>query len=124
MRRFLRFGLVGAMSNLTLFLVFLGVVWLGAWPWLASGVLYVVGLVANYFLHRHFSFGSDATHRRDIPSFATAYGLGLVATVGIVYLLAPEIGPPLSQVVATISAAVVIYTTLVVLKFGDGEALP
>ena len=112
------------MSNLALFVVFLGVVWLGAWPWLASGLLYLIGLVANYFLHRRFSFGSNARHRSDIPAFVIAYGLGLVMSVGIVFFLAASIGPAMAQVLAIFLTAIVIYATLALLGFGARKASP
>lgn len=114
-----RYGIVGAGTNLSLYLLFLLFVWGGTPPVFTSGMCYVLGVAMSYLLNRHWTFASTTTHRRDLPRFILAYGVGLAVTlVAMTFLVAP-LGAAVAQIVTIVLAALSIFSTLMLLRFGQ-----
>ena len=63
MQRFSRYAIVGVGSNLTLYVLFLGLVWIGLAPVLVSGLCYVLGVLISYLLNRFWTFSSQSLPR-------------------------------------------------------------
>ena len=117
-RRLVRYGVVGLGTNGAFYLGFLGLLWAGMAPVLASAVTYVCGVIFSYLLNRRWTFDSQAGHRRDLPRFLAAYGIGLIVTVISMSLLTQWIAPAWAQLVTVGIAALSIYASLRVLSFG------
>ena len=116
--RFGRYALVGIGTNGTLYLTFLGLVWLGVAPLAASAMCYVLGVLASYVLNRSWTFASTSSHARDSVRFLVAYGIGLLVTMISMYLLVDPLGPAIAQFLTIGITAVAIFSTLELLKFG------
>lgn len=116
--RLTRYGIVGAGSNVTVYLVFLGLVAARIEPVVATGVCYGVGLVLGYLLHRTVTFRSEAPHSRDGWRFGVAQLAGFLAAIACMGALKAPLGPALAQVAVILVAAMVIYGVLFALRFG------
>lgn len=117
--RLLRYGLVGLLTNGSIYLLFLALIWAGLHPVLASGLCYGLGVTLSYLLNRRWTFDSQGQHRQDLPRFILAYGIGLLVTLvsmwGLIQIMAPEF----AQLVTAGITAGSIYTSLRVLRFGQ-----
>ena len=113
-----RYGLVGLVSNLTLYAVFVALVWLGVGAVLAAGLCYVIGFCLNYLLHRRFTFDSRDPHARDLPKYLAAYATGFGATLIFIALLTLILRPEIAQLVNMLATALVIYAMLRLLRVG------
>ena len=117
-QRFRRYVITGLGTNGALYLLFLLLIWLRLPPVAASALCYVIGVAASYLINRTWSFSSDRPHSSDAPKFLAAYGAGLAMTVLAMMLLTGPLGPALAQILTIGLAAVPIYSTLELLRFG------
>lgn len=115
-----RYGLVGIISNLMVYCVFVALIWASVPPVWAAAMCYVLGLTVSYLINRRWSFESTASHRSDLLRFLLAYGVGLVATLVFISMLTLVFRPEIAQVINIVLTAVVIYVCLRVLRFGSG----
>lgn len=120
-QRLFRYGSVGIITNVTLYLVFILFLRLGLTPSVAAGVCYGLGVGISYLLNRRWTFSSTDSHRRDIPKFILAYGVGLVSTMLTITLLILWLPPELAQIVNIGLTALVIYVSLRFFRFGQQE---
>jgi putative flippase GtrA len=114
-----RYSLVGAGINAALYLVFLILVQAGQEPILISALVYIVGINVSYLLNRLWTFSSRSSHSKDIPRFLIAYTLGLGATIISMSLLVDTLGSAAAQVITIVIAALTIYGSLCLLRFGQ-----
>lgn len=117
--RLTRYALVGLLTNGSIYLLFLAMIWAGLYPVLASGLCYGLGVALSYLLNRRWTFDSQGGHSRDLPRFILAYGAGLLVTLGAMWILIRVMAPELAQLVTVGIAAVSIYTCLRLLRFGQ-----
>lgn len=117
--QFGRYGSVGLVTNGTAYVVFLLLVWGGLHPVLASGLCYCLGLAMSYALNRRWTFRSVTTHRRDLPRFLLAYGIGFFFAVGCIAVCLIWLSPAFAQLVTIGLTAIVVYGTLRLLRFGQ-----
>jgi putative flippase GtrA len=120
-RRFLRYGMVGVISNLMLYGLFVSLVWFGTGPVFTAGLCYVLGVALSYLLNRRFTFASTARHGHDLPKFLLAYGIGFVATLIFIAALVRVLRPEVAQIVNIGLTAVVIYASLRLMRFGQNR---
>jgi putative flippase GtrA len=113
-----RFGIVGIGTNISLYLVFLGLIWVNLDPVLASGLCYGLGVVLSYLLNRSWTFASQGSHSRDLPRFLLAYGAGLLITLLSMGMLTRWLNPAHAQLLTIGIAALTIYGSLHVFRFG------
>lgn len=118
-KRFGRYLTVGLVTNTVLYLAFLLLIWLQVAPIIASGLCYVMGVAGGYLLNRSWTFSSTGAHRTDIAKYLAAYGFGLLVTLGSMALFVGILGPAVAQIITIGIAAVTIYSTLEILKFGQ-----
>jgi putative flippase GtrA len=121
--RIFRYGTVGIATNLSLYLLFLALLHLGLTPILAAGTCYCFGVALSYQLNRLWTFSSADSHRRDLPKFLLAYGIGLASNLLIITLLTNWLTPELAQLLNIGTTAIVIYSSLRVVRFGKKEDL-
>lgn len=114
-----RYGVVGIVTNVTLYLLFLLLLRIGAAPVTAAGLCYGAGVALSYALNRRWTFASSDSHRRDLPKFLAAYGIGLVSTLVTIHLLTLWMAPQIAQLINIALTAVVIYTSLRLMRFGQ-----
>lgn len=121
-RRFSRYGIVGLATNLSLYLVFLLLLGLGVSPVMSAGLCYALGVAMSYLLNRRWTFGSNDSHGRDLPKFLLAYGVGFASTLLTISLLLFWLPAELAQILNIGITAVVIYTCLRLLRFGERKS--
>lgn len=120
-QQFGRFGTVGLGINASLYLLFLGLVTLGLPPVGVSASCYLIGVALSYVLNRSWTFDSRASHSHDMPRFFMAYGLGLTVTVILMGVLTKHLAPAFSQALTIAVAALVIFLSLRIMRFGMRE---
>ncbi len=119
-----RYGAVGVASNLSLYVVFVALVWAGLSPVVAAGACYTGGIILNYLLHRRYTFRSDSVHGADAPQYALAVATGFVATLIFIAVLSKWMRPEIAQILNMILTAGVSYTMLRILRFGRVPTAP
>lgn len=119
--RISRYGIVGIATNLSLYLLFLALLHLGLTPILAAGTCYCFGVALSYQLNRLWTFSSADSHRRDLPKFLLAYGIGLASSLLTITWLIDWLPPELAQILNIGITAIVIYGSLRALSFGQQE---
>ena len=119
-KRFSKYGLIGLVNNLVLYILFVLLVQVGVQPVLVSGICYILGVAFSYTLNRRWTFTSQSSHTHDLPRFLTAYAVGLVSTVVTMTVLLFWLPPEIAQLLNIIITAIVIYTMLRLLNFGEG----
>lgn len=116
-----RYGIVGLATNGAVYVSFLGMIRAGVKPVLASGICYGLGLSLSYIINRRWTFRSSNEHQRDLPRFIISYSVGLIVTLMSITLLVRVMGPELAQLLTIGIAAMAIYTSLRLLRFGQNE---
>jgi|TARA_R100000935_G_scaffold57753_1_gene92487 putative flippase GtrA len=120
-QRLFRYGIVGLATNVSLYLVFLLFLRLGLLPTMAAGLCYGLGVAMSYLLNRRWTFSSTASHRRDLPKFFLAYGIGLISTLLTITLLMIWLSPEAAQIINIGITAIVIYGSLRLVRFGQNK---
>lgn len=118
-QRLYRYGTVGIATNLVLYFVFVLFLRLGLAATVAAVLCYGLGVIMSYVLNRYWTFSSTVTHRRDIPKFLLAYGIGLVSTLLTIMLLMLWLPPELAQIINIGLTALVVYGSLRLFRFGQ-----
>lgn len=117
-KRFSKYSIIGLVNNAGLYVLFVGLVYLGVSPVVTAGLCYVIGVATSYMLNRRWAFESANSHTHDLPRFLAAYGVGFVSTLATIALLVVWIRPEIAQILNIGITAVVIYTMLRLLRFG------
>jgi putative flippase GtrA len=93
--QFLKFGLVGVMNTLLTFVVFTILVKaFGVWYVAASAVGFLVGACNGFLLNRSWTFRGHSGGPSAAFRWAIVQGLGLLADLGLIYLLVSGAGLP------------------------------
>ncbi len=121
--RFSRYGALGAITTVVLYVAYLGLLWGGVSPVSAAGICYVPGIAVSYFGNRRWTFESNESHRSDLPKFAFAYAAGFVSTLATVSIMLRWLPPALAQVANFGVTPIVIYISLRLVGFGGKEQI-
>ncbi|MEM0937012.1 MAG: GtrA family protein [Pseudomonadota bacterium] len=115
---FRRYAVVGVATNALLYALFVILFWAGIGPVVAAALCYGLGISLSYLLNRSWSFGSAASHGRDLPRFLLSYGIGFLATLVFIALLSRVMPPEIAQILNIGLTAIVIYSSLRLTGFG------
>lgn len=110
---------MGVASNFIGYLFFLFLIRLSVEPVIATGLTYVTILTGNYIVNRIWVFRSRGNHASDAPRYLLAYGIGFVTSMGSMKLLSGHMRPEFAQIFVILLSALVIYASLVLLRFGS-----
>jgi len=121
--QFIRFSIVGLVSNLCLLLIFALLVQLGAEPVLSSVLVYalgVLGVTAVYAVHRSWSFRSKRAHFKAGPRYLVAHAIGASTQALILFIghRILKIDPVVVQAAAMVIVAIVLYLLFENFVFG------
>lgn len=119
--RFVRYGLVGVLTNLLGYGLFLGLHYAGMPPVMAASLCYVVGVAMSYLLNRSWTFASNGSHAQDMTRFAQSYGIGFVVTFVSMWMLVKVMRPEIAQIISVGITAIAIYSSLRILRFGEAH---
>lgn len=117
--RLSRYGAVGIVTNVSLYLAFLILFYAGTPAVAASAICYVAGVTLNYLLNRRWTFQSQADHRRDMLKFLLAYGIGFGVTMICMTYLTRWTAAELAQILTIGITAITIYLSLRLFQFGQ-----
>ena len=79
MSRFLRYAIVGTISNVIGYIIYLLATWMGSGPKLTMTVLYAAGATASYIGNRHWTFA----HKGRITPTLFRHSIAYLAGYGI-----------------------------------------
>lgn len=117
--RFARYGIVGLLNNGVAYVAFLLMVAAGLHPVASSAVCYFLTVALSYSLNRKWTFKSNGRHCRDVPRFLLAYVTGFVFAITCITVCLIWLLPSIAQLVTIGLTAVVIYSMLFILRFGQ-----
>ena len=118
--QFIRFSIVGLVSNLCLLLIFALLVQLGAEPVLSSVLVYALGVLGVYAVHRSWSFRSKRAHFKAGPRYLVAHAIGASTQALILFIghRILKIDPVVVQAAAMVIVAIVLYLLFENFVFG------
>ncbi len=94
MARLIRYGLVGAASNLAGYLVYLALTGLGAPPKVTMTLLYGVGAAVGYFGQRNVTFSHKGSVLGSGVRYLLAHTCGYAINLGILITFVDRMGYP------------------------------
>jgi len=109
--QFLKFALIGAISNLTGYLLYLLATFLGAAPKAAMTVLYLIGATAGFFANRKWTFSHGGLISSAMMRYAVSYLLGYLLNLSILIVFVDRAGfsHQAVQAVAIVVVAVFLF---------------
>ena len=113
----IRYGVVGLTLNLTGYLLYLLVTWLGLEPKLAVTFFYPIGVLYGYFAHKNLSFRHNNSVRnyRSIVNYFLLHALGYIINLCLIELFVNRLSYP-HQIVQACAIFIVGYFLFVTLK--------
>lgn len=92
--QFARYVVVGVVSNLVLYSLYLLLTFLGMNFKLAMSLLYGVGVLQTFVFNKRWSFGHDGAHGSALRRYLIAYGAGYVLNLVMLSVLVDSAGIP------------------------------
>ena len=89
-----RYGIVGLVSNLALYLGYLVLTWAGMGPKLAMSLLYGLGVLQTFFFNKRWSFEHEGATHVAFLRYIGAYAFGYVLNLTVLMLLVDRMGLP------------------------------
>jgi putative flippase GtrA len=109
-RQLFRFGVVGLVVNLLLYIAFLALVEAGIEVKLAMTLAYAAGVILGYALNGHWTFGAVDFRRGRWLAYVTVYAAGYLLNLGVLALLVDRLGAPHALVQAAMVFLVAGFT--------------
>ncbi len=116
MRQLLRYGLVGVVSNLTIYFVYLLITYLGVEPKKAMTLVYVVGTFIGFVGNRKWTFAHRGAPTLTVVRYAIAHLLGYLLNFTILFTFVDRLGYA-HQVVQAVAIVVVAGFLFVIFKY-------
>lgn len=111
----IRYGVVGVITNLLGYLVYLFVTWLGVDPKVTVGVLYPIAATIGYFGHSKYSFSHDERHRDAMPRYVVAHVVGYLSNILLLYVFVDKLHYP-HQLVQLMAIFILVFYFFIVLR--------
>ena len=89
-----RYVLAGAISNLVLYIAYLGLTALGVPPKFAMSFLFLVGVGQSFLVNKQWTFGYSGSATKVLPRYAVAYGGSYLLNFALLALLVDYVGWP------------------------------
>lgn len=96
----IRYGIVGILSNILAYLVYLGITAAGMEPKLAMSLVYLLGIIQTFFLNKTWSFNFDGATTPAMVRYIIIYLLGYLINILALLLLVDHLGFPHQWVMA------------------------
>lgn len=118
----IRFGIVGVLSNLAGYLVYLLVTSLGVGPKLAVSLLYPLGMILSFVGQKSWTFNARGGSGKSGLKFILVYALGYVLNFAILVVFVDNLGfaHQLVQAVAVIVVAGFLFIAMKLFVFVEG----
>jgi putative flippase GtrA len=93
-RQLIRYAVVGFVSNLLCYLIYLGLTRLGMNPKVAMSLLYGLGVLQTFVFNKRWTFDHGGTQGAMFYRYCAAYGFGYLFNLVALYLLVDLWGYP------------------------------
>jgi putative flippase GtrA len=115
----LRYGLVGVITNLCGYLLFLLVTWLGMEPKAAMTVLYAAGATAGFWGNRNWTFGHRGSIGGPALKYFGAHACGYLLDYAMLAVFVDRLDYPyrLVQAIAMVVVAGLLFVTFKFIVF-------
>ncbi len=120
-----RYGLIGIAANLTAYLAYLSITYMGGTPKLTMSVLYVVTAFVSYLGNRKLTFAYSGGFLGSGLRFTIAHFFGYLINLGLLFVFVDNLGYPhqVVQVCAIIIVAIFLFLSFKLFVFTeDNEA--
>lgn len=106
--QFLRYSIVGLLSNGVLYFFYLALTAMGLDPKLAMTALYALGVAQTFIFNKRWSFRYAGMHGRAFIRYNVAYGIGYLINLLALFVLVDHLGYPHQIVQAGLLVAIAI----------------
>jgi len=113
--KLIRYGIVGAISNGLLYLLYVGLtLLLSLAPLLASTIVFAIGIGVTYIGNALWAFDRPKSHGYSLPRYVLTYFSGFCVQIGVLSGLISVFGMPhlIAQLIGMGAAAVTIFLLL------------
>lgn len=93
-QQYLRFLIVGLISNAILYSIYIVLTSLGVAPKRAMSLLYVIGVIQTFVFNKQWSFRFEGAIAPALMRYASAYALGYLINYSAIMLLVDQMGLP------------------------------
>lgn len=114
--QFVRYAAVGLVSNLVLYLAYLGLTLAGIESKLAMTMLYALGVAQTFVFNKRWSFRHDGAHGPAFVRYCLTYGVGYLLNLTALFILVDVVGYP-HQIVQGVMVLVLAVLLFVLQKF-------
>lgn len=114
MAQLIRYGLVGAGTNLLGYLIYLLITYLGVEPKVLITFMYPAGAAIGFFGNRQWAFAHEGAVWKSIARYCAAHFFGYLMNLSILILFVDELGYPHQWVQA---AAIVLVAGFLFVAF-------
>ncbi len=124
LRLFCRYVLIGAITNLMGYSIYLTLTYLWGYPKLTMTVLYFVGALIGFLANRRFTFTHEGHIGAASLRYAVAHGIGYLLNLLLLYLFVDRLSFPhqIVQAVAIVVVAIYLFVILRVFVFAPSLA--
>jgi len=121
----IRFGFVGALSNLVLYFLYLAITSFGMNPLIAMTFLYIFGVMQTYAFNKQWTFSHDGVVAVSMRRYLVAYGIGYLINLSLLYLFVDFLNYPhqIVQGVAIILVAIGLFAAQKYWVFSKGSSI-
>ena len=93
-RQFARFAVVGVLSNLSLYGIYILLTLAALQPRVAMSITYAGGLLLAFLLNRHWTFAHRGPKKAALTRYVVVYALGYVFNYVMLSILVDDVGYP------------------------------
>lgn len=90
--QFVRYAVVGMVSNAIGYLLYIGLTNLGLGPKLAMSLLYGVGVLLTFLFNKRWTFENRGAHGLVFMRYCMTYGLGYVINLLVLLVFVDQLG--------------------------------
>ena len=90
----IRYAVVGLVSNVVSYLLYLLVTWFGMGPKTAMSLLYTMGVLQTFVFNKRWSFRFDGAPKPALVRYAMVYALGYAINFLALMIFVDQIGLP------------------------------
>ena len=119
----LRFGVVGLISNITLYIFYLLLTEFAFGPKVSMTTAFAFGVLQTFFFNKRWTFKHRSYLQQTFVKYVVTYGLAYSLNLLALLFFVDQLGYPhhLVQGIAVVALAVMLFTTLRVWVFGNNS---
>lgn len=120
-KQLIRFGIVGVISNMVGYVIYLLITYAGVEPKLTVSVLYPIGALLNFVGNKKWTFGSSGSSLKTGFRHVLVFALGYVLNIVMLLVFVDQMGfaHQLVQLAAVFVVALYIFVAMKFFVFAD-----